>query len=511
MSMSDDISPRITEVTTVPSPVAGRNRLLCVFVLLQLYFASNVLSFAYWKSGPSDFQYMTLFFGIWLVGLLLLLVLILKTSVRFGLARFAPVVCLVLSLPFCFGLWLNTLGINPGLFYWNIIWVIPLLLVYFRVGAFHAVKISIVMLTLCVLSFMGHSGVFDEPALAQEPGPADNGMMSLARNTSVHVIMLDSLTHSDYSKSFLGVENPAADYLSVLDDAIYAGNRGFVEYVPTRQAWAGLFELDRSSSNYGAFSGQARSLLTDLLRRNGYYIQSGYSGNYLGVSQGEYVDDYVFDVAYLEHSLLCAEQEIFLGFCSGWSFSIYRNWFRNWFQEELRRFRVQLWPEVVINMIEQAEQEISGPVFSAFYIYSPVGHTPGDYQTDNPDMFADYKEYFIRQTKLARQLMKNINHLRQRFPDSVFIISGDHGPWLSRTETDNQRFIVLDRHAVALALLNASNLCSKSKDWLQRQKYLTPSRMLVATLACDGELAAFADHFTDNEEFIRFGESLAGS
>ena len=495
MSMSDNI------------PATGRKRLLCIFVLLQLYFASNIVSFAFWKSGRSDFQYMTLFFGVWLVGLLLLLLIILRINTRFGLVRFDPVVCLILSLPFCFCLWLNTLGLHPGLFYWNTIWIVPLLLVYFRFGAFHAVKASILMLTLCVLSFMGHSEIFDKSVLAQEQGPADNRVIRLTRKTSIHVIMFDSLTHSNYSKSFLGVENPAADYLSVLDDTIYAGNRGFVEYVPTRQAWAGLFELDRSSSNYGAFSGQARSLLTDLLRGNGYYIQSGFSGSYFGTSQGEYVDNYVFEVKDLKQWLLCAEQKIFLGFCTRLSFSMYKNWFRR----PQKHSGIREWPEVVINMIEQAEQEISGPVFSAFYIYYPVGHTSGDYQTGDDDMFAGYKQDFIEQTGRAHQLMRQINYLRRQFPNSVFIISGDHGPWLSRTETDDRRFIILDRHAVALALLNASNLCSKSRDWLDRQKYLTPSRMLAATLACDGESAALTDHFTDNEEFIRFSGTLTGS
>ena len=332
-------------------------------------------------------------------------------------------------------------------------------------------------------------------------------VITLDRKTSIHVIMFDSLTHSNYSESFLGVENPAADYLSLLDDTIYAGNRGFVEYVPTRRSWSALFELDQGSRNHNAFSGRAQSLLTDLLRNNGYYIQTGFSGSYFGASQGEYVDNYVFEVADLEQSLVCAEYEAFFGFCSELSRSIYNNWF--W--KLLKRPQRRQWPEVVINMVEQAEQNISAPVFSAFHIYSPVGHTNGDYLTGNPYMFAKYREFFISQTRRARQLMERFNQIRKRHPNSVFIISGDHGPWLSRTETEDRRFIILDRHAVALALLNASNLCSSSRDWLERQEYLTPSRMLAAALACNGKSRALTDHFKDNEEFMRYGKTLAGS
>ena len=80
---------------------------------------------------------------------------------------------------------------------------------------------------------------------------------------------------------------------------------------------------------------------------------------------------------------------------------------------------------------------------------------------------------------------------------------------LTRRPQGDRRFEVLGRHAVALALLNASNLCAWSRDWLARQRYLTPGRMLAAALACDGESRTLVDHFVDNEEFVRFGESLA--
>ena len=53
------------------------------------------------------------------------------------------------------------------------------------------------------------------------------------RKPNVHVIMLDSFTHSPFAEEFMGVENPAADYLATLDDTIYAGGMGFVENVAT--------------------------------------------------------------------------------------------------------------------------------------------------------------------------------------------------------------------------------------------------------------------------------------
>lgn len=316
--------------------------------------------------------------------------------------------------------------------------------------------------------------------------------------------MFDSLTHSAFSENWLGVRNPAADYLSMLDDTIYAGIMGFVERVPTRNSWATLFELERERGNFRAFSGRTPSFLADLLRYNDYYIQTGYSGSYFGAVQGEHVDRYIFEVVRLEDSLICTAQVPLLGFCSELSRTIYRNWFTGPF----RQTHFREWPKEVISLIDRAEREVTGPIFTAFHIYSPVGHTSNTHQTNDPKMVAEYKEQFISQTKRAQGLMEDINRLRKRFPDSIFIVSGDHGPYLSRTEEEDRRFIVLDRHAIALSLLNATNLCPWSKNWLEQQKYLTPGRMLAASLACDGESRKLTQHFRDNEEFIRFGESL---
>ena len=481
-----------------------RKRAWGIFILLQLYFAGNILSFGFWKSGRAIFEYMAVFYGAWLVTLSLLLLLFLRASARADMTRIDPVVFSIFSLPFCFGLWLQTLEVTPDKVYWNAIWIIPLLFIYYRFGVLYRGRVSVLMVVLGAMSFMGHSGIFIEDGRLEEPGQADTGVITLDRKTSIHVIMFDSLTNSSFSRSYLGVRNPAADYLSNLDDAIYAGNKGFAEYVPTRKSWAALFELERGSRNYDAFSGHAPSLLTGLLRSNDYYIQTGFSGSYFGASQGEYVDRYVFDVADLEQSLVCAEQEPLFGFCSELSRKVYQDWFRR----HVKPMQKLGWPNLVIDLVDEAEKKVRGPVFSAFHIYSPVGHTAGNYLTGNPVMFAEYKERFISQTEQARRLLEDINTLRKRYPDSIFIVSGDHGPWLSRTEKEDRRFIVLDRHAIALALLNASNLCPQSKNWLMRQKYLTPGRMLAASLACDGESKALTEHFKDNEEFINFGKSL---
>ena len=163
----------------------------------------------------------------------------------------------------------------------------------------------------------------------------------------------------------------------------------------------------------------------------------------------------------------------------------------------------------VLELIENFEKNTNSPIFSAFYIFKP-GHAPNNYETENTEMFESYKDRFTGNLELVRETLVNINELRLKFPDSIFIVAGDHGPYLTRNlkEGENERFKVLDRHNVALSLLNAHNICEIPRMWLEKLNYITPSRMLAASLACSGDSLRLLDTFQDDRmEFIVFGNS----
>ena len=467
--------------------------LLYSFLLLQLYFVGNILSFGFWKSTVA-FGYFIGFFGIWIISLFLLLFFILRILQK---RKLEIPFCVIFSLPFCFGLWLETLEIHVVSNLW---WLIPTTLTgvfaFYHFAPSYKALMTVIITVLFGISFMGHSDILAKPVDKQKSFNLEK--ISLDKKSNIHIIMIDALTHSSFLKAFLDVKSRAAEYLASLDDVIYASHMGFSEHVPTREAWAGLFGLDKEVS-YGAFSGRLPSPLTTLLQNNNYTVQTGFSSNYFG-PKGQYVDHYHYKSARLLNSLICSLHKSYLGLCSNFSGSIADYFFKN--------YDKRLWPNKVINLIEEAEQNMPAPIFSAFYIYRPIGHTRYDYQTDSKKMFEEYKEYFVKEDQKAQRILEDIDRLRKKYPKSIFIISGDHGPWLSRTEKENKRFLTLDRHGVALALLNASNLCPQSQSWLKQQQYLTPSRMLAASLACNGRSRELTRHFKDNENFIRFGKSL---
>ncbi len=283
MSMQDNTLMRKSRIGTRYLPdIRKRGNALVIFLLLQVYFTSNILSFGFWKSELVVFGYLTMYYGVWLVCLVLLLSLCLIISARFSKTRFDPVILILFSLPLCFGLWLQTLEVRPDKLWWITILLISAMFVYYRFGVLYIGRVSVLMVSLCITSFLGHADIFAGPERSSERVSADTDMVSLDRKTNIHVIMFDSLTHSAFSENYLGVRNPAADYLSMLDDTIYAGIKGFAEHVPTRNSWAALFELERERGNYKAFSGRTPSFLTGLLRKNGYHIQTGYSDSYFG-------------------------------------------------------------------------------------------------------------------------------------------------------------------------------------------------------------------------------------
>ena len=507
-----------------PSISVMDGKLLYAFLLLQIYFVSNLLSFGFWRTDIAIFGRLFLFYGAWISLLTSLLLLSLIIANRFRLARFKQIILLVFSLPFALEVWLESIDVTGQeiLLSYFLAIIAPILihtflilciLLYYRFSSPYIVRIAVMMLALSTVSFMNHS---DFAFIKKNTSYSEKAVM-LDNKKNIHVILLDAFTHSAFSEAFLGVRNSAADYLSSLDNTIDAGYMGFSEYVPTREAWATIFELSdfsvpynkRPAFNIKAFSGSQPSLLTSILRKNDYYIQTGFKGSDYFGAKGPYIDEYHNNIDSIQDTLICrARESAFLGFCSKDSKYFFEKILK--INKDKEDKEIIDWGEKVIQLIEQQESK-QRPIFSAFYIYNPIGHTKFNYRTHDSEDFGEYKKYFICRVKRAKKLVKKIDRLRKQYPDSIFIVGGDHGPWLSRTmsKKENPRFFVLDTHGVALALLNASNLCPYSREWLEKQIYLTPSRMLAASLACNGESRKLLDHFEDNEEFIRFGQSLA--
>ena len=151
----------------LPDVRKSRNALV-IFLLLQVYFTGNILSFGFWKSELVVFGYLAMYYGVWLMGLVLLLSLCLITSDRFNKTRFDPVILIIFSLPLCFGLWLQTLEVGPDTLWWVAIPLVSAMFVYYRFGVLYIGRVSVLMAPLCIVSFLGHADIFAGPEHSSE-------------------------------------------------------------------------------------------------------------------------------------------------------------------------------------------------------------------------------------------------------------------------------------------------------------------------------------------------------
>ncbi len=492
----------------------NHRNLVLTWLFLQSYLVSNLLSFGFWKVGKWFFLYSILFYSVWLVGLAVLLLLFLWMEKHRCVTWSKFTVVMLITFPF-FWLWGVSLQLERDGLYVFFMMAYPFVMAaYYRIGQSQMAGVAVSMLVLCTVSFFGHADFTRWQQASVNPHPnMEIADIALEHTPNIHVVMFDALINSAFSKEFMNQRSPGADYLSQLDDSLYAGKLGFADGLSTTPSWDALFGLGHihRTDEYGRslhFSGMYPSPLAGLLRNNGYLIQTGFANGFFG-PQGPHVDRYHLQQSQPAFSDIPICRERLLGLCHN------RLEFLFWKINELGYDKVvedKPWSEQIPDLIEKAETEAKTPVFSGFYLLIP-GHTRLRHVTGDAEDLEAFKRHVSDTSPQVLHVMKRLNALRLKFPDSIFIVSGDHGAWLSRTiltSTDeNRRFVTLDRYGVALALLNAHNLCPMSRDWVMRQRYLTPSRLLSASLACDANSRKLIEIFSDRKDFITFGESLA--
>ena len=490
-----------------------KSELTIAFLALQGYFVSIVFSFTIWEIGLVGFLHAALYFGAWVIALTGMLVVFLRFVNSEIRPRRAMLVAVALSVPM-FGIWLQVFNLTPRWIEYVAIAIFPVFCYsYYRVSVLHIRKMSALVCCLFIVSIFSHSNpsFFDN---SEEFKPYSQ--LKMERRPNIHVIMFDSLTTSAYTREFLEIENPASQFLATLDNTIFAGNRGFVEAVTTRKSWSTLFHLGTSSAqSVGVFSGAIASPLTTLLNSNDYMIQTGFSTKYLGYAKGEHVDEYYYDNRDWRSFKTAACEQKLLGYCSKFSGMLFQ-FINSLFPpaKELLDDSIT-WEDFVLKKIKESEQRINSPVFSAFHIYAPGHWFAGT--SMNEKNFEKFREFYLSGSMRVFETLQKIEDIRKDYPRSIFIISGDHGPFISSgyDKVENKRFLTLDSRHVSLALINEDNLCTYERNWLQNNDVFTPTLMLIASLSCDGEesdlLFRHKSHDSNWKEWKMYGSTLTAS
>ena len=490
-------------------------KLIFSFVLLQFYFITNILSFAIWEVGGVAAIHLIIYFGIWIAILAAILwtyFYIVDTKKR---PRLTLAIIAVMTLPM-FGIWIQSLELDPRWVEWIFLLIFPFgVFIYIRLGNSNFGKTTTIILGLCALSIFSHSGLSQSIFTSKESETKwdSHSQLKLIHKPNIHMVMFDSLTTSNFTREFLELDNPASDFFSENYDILFAGDRGFVEDVPTRRSWNVVFNLGtRKTSRKGTymFSGIDPSPLSELLNYNNYSIQTGYSSMFFGWRKGDHIDYYLVGNNRWEEVRRPFCVQNLLGYCSDLSGKIYDLLASLYYGQNRLNLDSDSWEHEVVELIRHSEISVNSPIFSAFHIYLP-GHTPIDFVASEESVQEFRHEFELRLFQVL-DVLHEFKKLAQEYPESIFIISGDHGPWVSRNISyeENRRFFVLDRHHVALAMIGERNLCEYERTWLSQQDYLSPAKMLVAALSCNSEPNLLLDGASKlkNPDFVEFGATL---
>ena len=144
------------------------------------------------------------------------------------------------------------------------------------------------------------------------------------------------------------------------------------------------------------------------------------------------------------------------------------------------------WPSEVMDTIQQLQMQ-DRPQLSFHYIYNPIGHSPRDYRHTNMEQRNTYQDYFLKSaTKLDNVLQQLISRINLSDPNSIVVIFGDHGAWLSRGVSPNEdaEFVYKDRHMIELAVLKTENTCASGLAFHYSDTYATPSRVIAGIIRC---------------------------
>jgi len=319
----------------------------------------------------------------------------------------------------------------------------------------------------------------------------------------IHLISLDGLAPPKLIRKYLGLKKiPYEELLSATNVHVFPN--AFVSQSPTEASLNSVMRLahanfQNSQARRDYFSGHHDGPVTHIFRNNGYNVATGSYTSALGMG-GRYVSEYfpLPDMSFPLTALCLHKAPItFFGICG----------FVAWAEGHKNLPTAQ---EAQLTKLASIGRN-DAPQFTFYYIGLP-GHTPGEFQSNNPAHLAAYREKFYQNSLTAnahvRQVLKTIA-ARDR-PSLVFLF-GDHGAYVSKTinQNDDPMFHAQDRYGVAAAILVNQTKCGVSDLYAYKGKnFITVDRVLAGIIRClSKDKSAFdrAQKFREHLDFSRYG------
>lgn len=339
--------------------------------------------------------------------------------------------------------------------------------------------------------------------------PAGWEQLVFKERPNIYLLSIDSLIPADIARVHLSIDKPA--YYRLVPSILKEIPRALMFEVPSLRALNSVMRLEQQRLRQGAdaFTGGDNSVLSGIALANSYDLITGWPGHVPSWRRGVNVTEL------LTPQFARPVKEYFLCEVSG---GVSRKYLvRALFfcrvlelldvnHPESYEERVPFRDLVASRALEVAAG--SRPTIFFTYIYDPIGHTDGDFDSTSLVDRGRYRANFLRQSELAAEFLDNtINAIRNFDRTAIIIVFGDHGAWLSRTSDPrvDPNFFYSDRHRVFLAVAQGGHACGHPAINAAEQRFFTPSRYLFVIFSClAGREVGVSAEFIEDTELVKF-------
>jgi len=370
---------------------------------------------------------------------------------------------------------------------------------------------------------------------------------------NIHIIAFDALTPEKLVRKYFNESDPLpyVEAVKKYNGTIFKNS--FAMRVATERSWGSFLMLDQEpfDHQHNRFNGEKDTLLFNLFRSNGYSILTGYSGSYLGVEKGDYIDVYdnFSEEAGVNDSVYCLNQStqsqvvafFFLRNYDICNASLFKP-IRDIYFEKVGKpkfgsgqefhltyeLQMQFQDKAVENI---ASAEASGEPWITMHHFPTIGHVGSGFKTYNQDDVAEYYlgAYKPKMDKVSSAIEKILDAASD---NSIVIIMGDHGTFISTSIVNltyaknpaEEEFYVHDRHGVFTAIFNEPKECvnpsetfmpyytfhvdGKKQSRIAGQDdivgaFTSPARVLSGVVRC------LVDKPESLDKYVRFGNPLS--
>lgn len=331
---------------------------------------------------------------------------------------------------------------------------------------------------------------------------------------NIYLLNYDSLIPANLAKEYFQFDQ--IPYQVSIDKYYNELPNSLSFHVPTKRSINDVMRLGQASEplNYAAFSGNVSSLLGATIKKNGYQVITGFHGMYFG-TKGPQIDKGLFpeDVD-IQTSVLCIAQRRFQKLQAGmvceaafwfWRIKPLLPLYRAIFGKRSGQV-LDNWDSLVLESIVNSKST-GKPTLFFVATYRGIGHTSSSYDHSDLSQRQNYKKEFWNNSHVvARQLTEAAELIKDIDPNSILVIFGDHGTFLSRSMKfeDDPEFFIKDRHRIAIALRQSGHRCSDPRNLEFSVDYHTPARLVYSILSClgSGEIIGL-QNFDEDETILK--------